>query len=199
MQGGIGRAYATASRPVRAPSPRTVLELLKPITWFAPMWAFGCGVVSAGGPSWSDFEPVTDVAHSTCRSVAFSADLLATGHDDGAVRLWDHASGTLLRVLSGHVAGVLCVAFSPDGATLASGSHDMSVRLWDPASGRQLRCLRRSSGSIHSVAVSPDGRIVAAGLEDKSIRLWDRASGKSLRKPKICAQPKMEFSGERSS
>jgi len=25
-----------------------VLELLKPITWFAPMWAFGCGVVSSG-------------------------------------------------------------------------------------------------------------------------------------------------------
>ena len=26
------------------------LELLKPITWFAPMWAFGCGVVSSGTP-----------------------------------------------------------------------------------------------------------------------------------------------------
>jgi len=25
-----------------------VVELLKPITWFAPMWAFGCGVVSSG-------------------------------------------------------------------------------------------------------------------------------------------------------
>jgi chlorophyll synthase len=27
-----------------------VLELLKPITWFPPMWAFACGVVSAGVP-----------------------------------------------------------------------------------------------------------------------------------------------------
>jgi chlorophyll synthase len=27
-----------------------VLELLKPITWFAPMWAFGCGVVASGLP-----------------------------------------------------------------------------------------------------------------------------------------------------
>ena len=26
------------------------LELLKPITWFAPMWAFGCGLISAGVP-----------------------------------------------------------------------------------------------------------------------------------------------------
>jgi len=29
---------------------KPMLELLKPITWFAPMWAFGCGIVSAGGP-----------------------------------------------------------------------------------------------------------------------------------------------------
>jgi len=32
------------------PAPRDVLELLKPITWFPPMWAFLCGVVSAGVP-----------------------------------------------------------------------------------------------------------------------------------------------------
>ena len=30
------------------PSPAAVLELLKPITWFPPMWAFACGVVSSG-------------------------------------------------------------------------------------------------------------------------------------------------------
>jgi chlorophyll/bacteriochlorophyll a synthase len=30
------------------PSLSAVLELLKPITWFPPMWAFGCGVVSSG-------------------------------------------------------------------------------------------------------------------------------------------------------
>jgi len=33
------------------PAPAAVLELLKPITWFPPMWAFGCGVVSAGAAS----------------------------------------------------------------------------------------------------------------------------------------------------
>jgi len=30
------------------PSPAAALELLKPITWFPPMWAFACGVVSSG-------------------------------------------------------------------------------------------------------------------------------------------------------
>jgi chlorophyll/bacteriochlorophyll a synthase len=30
------------------PDPRAVLTLLKPVTWFPPMWAFSCGVVSSG-------------------------------------------------------------------------------------------------------------------------------------------------------
>lgn len=32
------------------PSPGAVLELFKPVTWFAAMWAFMCGVVSTGEP-----------------------------------------------------------------------------------------------------------------------------------------------------
>jgi chlorophyll synthase len=32
------------------PSASVVLELVKPITWFPPMWAFACGVVSSGRP-----------------------------------------------------------------------------------------------------------------------------------------------------
>lgn len=28
---------------------RDILELLKPVTWFAPVWAFGCGLVAGGG------------------------------------------------------------------------------------------------------------------------------------------------------
>ncbi|MBC7770018.1 MAG: chlorophyll synthase ChlG [Phycisphaerales bacterium] len=42
-------APASAAAPASSfPSPRAVLELFKPITWFPPMWAFGCGVVSSG-------------------------------------------------------------------------------------------------------------------------------------------------------
>ena len=41
-----------ASSPAVASWPQAgaVLQLLKPVTWFPPMWAFGCGVVSAGLP-----------------------------------------------------------------------------------------------------------------------------------------------------
>ena len=34
--------------PISTPSLRASLELLKPVTWFAPMWAYGCGIVSSG-------------------------------------------------------------------------------------------------------------------------------------------------------
>ncbi len=43
-------AHTLHSTSPSLPSPRAVLELLKPITWFPPMWAFGCGVVSSGQP-----------------------------------------------------------------------------------------------------------------------------------------------------
>ena len=32
------------------PAPSAIAELLKPITWFPPMWAFACGVVASGVP-----------------------------------------------------------------------------------------------------------------------------------------------------
>ncbi|MDU9006633.1 chlorophyll synthase ChlG [Sedimentitalea todarodis] len=34
----------------RYPNPRAVLTLIKPITWFPPIWAYLCGVVSSGVP-----------------------------------------------------------------------------------------------------------------------------------------------------
>ena len=37
-----------ASADRRMPETRAVLTLLKPITWFPPMWAYLCGAVSAG-------------------------------------------------------------------------------------------------------------------------------------------------------
>ena len=42
-------AQPTAST-LALPASSAVIELLKPVTWFPPMWAFGCGVVSSGQP-----------------------------------------------------------------------------------------------------------------------------------------------------
>ena len=45
----MAQVFAFA-RPAPVPAPRAVLELLKPITWFPPMWAFLCGIASTGVP-----------------------------------------------------------------------------------------------------------------------------------------------------
>ncbi|MEM8791394.1 MAG: chlorophyll synthase ChlG [Pseudomonadota bacterium] len=44
-------AVQIPQRPIpqaRYPEPMAVLSLLHPVTWFPPMWAFGCGVISSG-------------------------------------------------------------------------------------------------------------------------------------------------------
>jgi chlorophyll synthase len=44
----MARHPAIPAAQAMLPQPAAVLELLKPITWFAPMWAYGCGIVSSG-------------------------------------------------------------------------------------------------------------------------------------------------------
>ena len=41
---------ASDVQTARWPAPAALLRLLKPVTWFPPMWAFGCGVVASGEP-----------------------------------------------------------------------------------------------------------------------------------------------------
>ena len=36
------------SAPLAFPAPSAIAELLKPVTWFPPMWAFSCGVIASG-------------------------------------------------------------------------------------------------------------------------------------------------------
>jgi chlorophyll synthase len=45
---GLDLDIGSRAASPRLPSASAVLELLKPVTWFAPVWAFMCGVVSSG-------------------------------------------------------------------------------------------------------------------------------------------------------
>ncbi len=111
---------------------------------------------------------------------AFNADgtRLAVGWSEphegpGLIKLFEVATRRELLTLSGHSAGVMCVAFSPDGRRLASGSWDRTVKLWDTARGEEVFTFRGHTQGVLRVAFSPDGNLLASGGIDFTVRIWD--------------------------
>ncbi len=67
----------------------------------------------------------------TCAVVSPNGRWLASGGQNGDVRLWDLFRGRERAAFSGHRGRVNSLSFAPDGKTLASASADTTVLLWD--------------------------------------------------------------------
>jgi dipeptidyl aminopeptidase/acylaminoacyl peptidase len=108
-------------------------------------------------------------------AMAVSPDgrMVATGGQDGAVRLWEVASGKQRRAMYGDKAFVRGAAFSADGRLLATGSSNGTVRLWDMATGRRLHTFAGHRGEVVAVAFAGRGSTLVTASHDATALVWD--------------------------
>ncbi len=118
-------------------------------------------------------EHVQSVAFSPDGAIVASAGY-TTGNSDVAIKLWDAASGKLLRTIADKKAyAIHGITFSPDGKKIVSTGPEL--KLWDAASGRLIYELKGQTNS-EVAAFSPDGaRILVGGQE---LKLWNANSGR---------------------
>ncbi|CAL1378866.1 unnamed protein product [Linum trigynum] len=107
----------------------------------------------------------------SCVAMSLDGRLVAAGESGNqpAVLVWERLTGSFLSDLSGHVCGVECIAFSPDGERLVSvGGY---INLWDWKKGVLVAKLKASSSAISSVSFTANGKfIVTAGK--KHLKFW---------------------------
>jgi WD40 repeat protein len=118
-------------------------------------------------------------------ALAWSGDgrRLASGHQDGTVKLWDVTKEKEAARLRGrHRGAVSGLAWSPDGKRLSSfGSQDGSVNVWDANTGAEVFTLSRTENGRAFRGTgrwSPDGRRLLPFPNEREVAIYDAATGK---------------------
>lgn len=113
-------------------------------------------------------------AFTRIRLVAFSQDgqTVVIGHRDGAVQLWQAATGRVRLRLASTTGLIFTLAFSRDGQLLATGGREGHLSLWRLPTGELHQVIETKAGAIRALAFSPDGKWLASGHEDLAVRLW---------------------------
>jgi WD40 repeat protein/serine/threonine protein kinase len=87
--------------------------------------------------------------------------LAAASHGSGIVTVWDTMTGGEVQSFVGHVGGVRCACWRPDGARIASAGLDGTVKVWDTTSRESSVTLLKQSHSVTCLAWRPDGSRLA--------------------------------------
>ncbi|CAH1183241.1 unnamed protein product [Phaedon cochleariae] len=118
----------------------------------------------------------------SCVSYSTDGQSIATGGEDGKVKLWNLVSGFCFVTFSEHTNAVSAIAFSGSKKFVVSASLDSTVRAYDIIRYRNFRTFTSTRPVQFScVAVDSSGEFVAAGGQDIfEIYLWSMKTGRLL-------------------
>lgn len=94
--------------------------------------------------------------------------------------LW-HPPWKLMRVISGHLGWVRCLAVEPGNKWFASGSGDRTIKIWDLATGSLRLTLTGHISTVRGLAVSSRHPYLFSCGEDKMVKCWDLETNKVIR------------------
>ncbi|XP_064135601.1 periodic tryptophan protein 2 homolog isoform X2 [Loxodonta africana] len=117
-------------------------------------------------------------------TLAYSPDgqYIATGGDDGKVKVWNTLSGFCFITFTEHSSGVTGVTFTATGYVIVTSSMDGTVRAFDLHRYRNFRTFTSPRPTQFScVAVDSSGEIVSAGAQDSfEVFIWSMQTGRLL-------------------
>ena len=102
-------------------------------------------------------------------SLSYSADsaYIATGGEDGRVKVWHASNGFCFKTFSHHTAPVTAVLFAPSGNVILSSSADGSVNAYDLVRYRLFRTFATPTpAQLSCLCTDNSGELVIVGSSD---------------------------------
>ena len=118
-----------------------------------------------------------------CAVYAPDGAFVLSGGWDGALRLWDAATGDSPLALTASPKPLSCCACTPDGQQWLSGTMEGLLSLWDGVSHSLLTSFMAHTRPISALRYSPDGQTLATASWDRQVvvrKVGKEREGKTL-------------------